>query len=55
MSTNARRPVACWGGDDAAGVLERVGQRQLDEHVVACLHGPHGDLGVQPGGQADVD
>ena len=34
------------GGDDAAGVLQRGGQRQLDEHVVAGLHGAHGDVGV---------
>jgi hypothetical protein len=50
------RPAAglLLGGDDAVGVLQRGGQRQLDEHVLVGLHGPHGDLGVQPGGQADV-
>ena len=36
-------------------ILERVGQRQLDEHVPAGLHGMHGNLGVQPGRQTDVD
>ena len=40
---------------DAARNLECPGQRQLDEHVPAGLHGAHGNLGVQPGGQADVD
>jgi len=42
------------GGDDAVGVFQRGGQRQFDQHVSACLHGHHGDLSVQPGGQADV-
>jgi hypothetical protein len=37
------------------GVFEGSGPRQLDEHVLAGLHRPHGDVGVQPGGQADVD
>ena len=42
------------GGNDAVGILERVGQRQLDEHVAAGLHGAHRYLSVQPGRQADV-
>jgi hypothetical protein len=43
------------GRHDAAGVLQSGGQRQLDEHILAGLHGAHRDVGVQPGGQADVD
>ena len=35
---------------DAVGGGKRVGQRQLDEDVLAGLHGPHGGLGMQPGG-----
>jgi hypothetical protein len=37
-------------GHDAVGVVERGGQRQFDEHVLARLHGPHGGVRVQPGG-----
>ena len=38
------RPAAgrLLGGDDAAGVIERASQRQLDEHIPAGLHGLHG-------------
>jgi hypothetical protein len=50
------RPAAgrLLGGDDTVRIIERASQRQLDEHVPARPHGAHGDLGVQPGGQAYV-
>ena len=52
---NERLPAGgLLGSDDAAGVLQRGGQRQLDQHIVAGLHGRHRDVGVQGGGQADV-
>ena len=35
--------------------LECVGQRQLDEDVLAGPHGADGGVGVQPRGEADVD
>ena len=43
------------GVDDAAGVGHGGGQGQLTEHVLAGLKRPQDVLGVQPGGQADVD
>jgi hypothetical protein len=50
------RPAAgrLLGGHNTVSVLHRGGQRQLDEHVPAGLHGRRRDLGVQPGRQADV-
>jgi hypothetical protein len=41
-------------GLDARRVIERVGQGQLDEDVLARVPGPNRDVRVQPGGQADV-
>jgi hypothetical protein len=55
MSTNACRPEASpLSGHDARRVVESVGQGQLNEDVLARLQGPHRDIRVQPGGQADV-
>jgi hypothetical protein len=50
------RPAAgrLLGGHNTVSVFHRGGQRQLDEHVPAGLHGRHRDLGLQPGRQADV-
>jgi hypothetical protein len=41
-------------GHDARRVVETVGQGQLNEDVLARVQGPHRDVRVQPGGQADI-
>ena len=37
------------------GLGDRVGERLLAQHVLACLESGHGDLGVGVTGRADVD
>ena len=43
------------GAHHEVGLLDRVGERLLAQHVLARLERRHGDLGVGVAGRADVD